>query len=122
MRCMEAVIAPLRRQGIHLARRGFSGTVPKLNDIHGASFSGANQGLLRSCLAVFHDFRQNYSVQFVSCVLVQCARALRHWRAPSFLTQGVPMGRKVVTTDASLTGQGGVPKGQTLRGSWSANL
>lgn len=35
-------------------------------------------------------------------------RALERWPNPSFLTEGVPMGiilsRKVVTTDASLTG------------------
>ncbi|XP_059199216.1 uncharacterized protein LOC131979287 [Centropristis striata] len=55
-----------------------------------------------------------------------CARSLRHWRVPSFLTRGVPMGsvlsRKVVTTDASLTGWGGIHEGRSVRGVWSVGL
>ncbi|XP_062286992.1 uncharacterized protein LOC133992289 [Scomber scombrus] len=55
-----------------------------------------------------------------------CVRALRHWQAPSFLTRGVPMGsvlsRKVVTTDASLTGWGGIHEGRSVRGRWSVDL
>ena len=59
-------------------------------------------------------------------ITTECARALRRWRAPSFLTQGVPMGdvlsRKVVTTDASLTGWGGIHENQSVRGRWSVDL
>ncbi|XP_053173996.1 uncharacterized protein LOC128357652 [Scomber japonicus] len=55
-----------------------------------------------------------------------CVRALRHWRAPYFLTRGVPMGsvlsRTVVTTDASLTGWGGIHEGRSMRGRWSVDL
>ena len=55
-----------------------------------------------------------------------CTEALRHWRAPHFLTQGVPMGavlsRKVVTTDASLSGWGGLHGGHSVRGRWSPGL
>ena len=59
-------------------------------------------------------------------VTAECVTALRHWRTPSFLTQGVPMGtvsfRKVVTTDASLSGWGGVHEGRFVRGRWSRAL
>ncbi len=55
-----------------------------------------------------------------------CARALRHWRAPSFLTRGVPMGpilsRIVVTMDASLSGWGRIHEGRSVRGRWSVDL
>ncbi|XP_030584735.1 uncharacterized protein LOC115779969 [Archocentrus centrarchus] len=56
-------------------------------------------------------------------VTVDCAMALRRWRHPDFLTQGVPMGTvqcgKVVTTDASLSGWGGVHEGRSVRGLWT---
>ncbi len=59
-------------------------------------------------------------------VTADCVMALRHWRAPSFLTQGVSMGtvssRKVVTTDASLFGWGGIYEGRSVRGRWSQAL
>ncbi|XP_029937836.1 uncharacterized protein LOC115380768 [Myripristis murdjan] len=59
-------------------------------------------------------------------VTPECIMALRHWRAPSFLTRGVPMGpvlsRKVVTTDASLSGWGGIHEGRAVRGRWSIGL
>ncbi len=46
----------------------------------------------------------------------ECMSALRHWRAPSFLRTGFPLGpvmlRKVVTTDASLMGWGAGVRGQ----------
>ena len=55
-----------------------------------------------------------------------CTRALRHWRVSSFLTHGVPMGpvlsRKVVTTDACLTGWGGIHEGWSVRGRCSVDL
>ena len=55
-----------------------------------------------------------------------CTEALRHWRAPRFLTQGVSMGavlsRKVVTTDASLSGWGGLHEGRFVRGLWNVGL
>ncbi len=55
-----------------------------------------------------------------------CARALRHWRALSFLTRGVPMGpilsRKVVIADASLPGWGRMHEGRSVRGRWSVDL
>ncbi|TKS65234.1 hypothetical protein D9C73_027835 [Collichthys lucidus] len=59
-------------------------------------------------------------------VTADCVTALRHWRAPSFLTQRVSMGtvssRKVVTTDASLSGWGGIFEGRGVRGRWSQAL
>ncbi|XP_038146283.1 uncharacterized protein LOC119786801 [Cyprinodon tularosa] len=59
-------------------------------------------------------------------VTADCITALRCWRALSFLTQGVPMGtvssRKVVTTDASLSGWGGIHEGMSVRGRWSQAL
>ncbi|TKS65923.1 hypothetical protein D9C73_028580 [Collichthys lucidus] len=62
----------------------------------------------------------------VDNVTADCVTALRHWRAPSFLTQGVSMGtvssRKVVTTDASLSGWGGIFEGRGVRGRWSQAL
>ena len=49
-----------------------------------------------------------------------------HRGVPSFLTHRVPMGsvlsRKVVTTDASLMGWGGIHKGRSVRGHWSVDL
>ncbi len=48
----------------------------------------------------------------------ECMSALHHWRAPSFLRTGCPLGpvmlRKVVMTDASLTGWGGDVRGQNI--------
>lgn len=56
-------------------------------------------------------------------VTLECARALRHWWVPCFLSHGVPMGsvlsRKVITTDASLSGWSGTHAGQSVRGRWS---
>ncbi|XP_067309082.1 uncharacterized protein [Pseudorasbora parva] len=49
-----------------------------------------------------------------------CAAALRHWKSADFYTQGTPLGtvmlRKVVTTDASLTGWGATQEGRTVNG------
>ncbi|XP_075307052.1 uncharacterized protein LOC142368762 [Odontesthes bonariensis] len=211
VRCTEAAIAPLRRQGIrlatylddwlllaqseqearahtrilirHLSDLGFVINAEKsmLSPAQGIIFlglsldsvtftarlSGDRVKAFRACLALF---RPGKSVQFRLClrllglmasailvvhlgrlhmrefqlwvascgldpvrhgarrVLVTpgCARALRHWRVPSFLTHGVPMGsvlsRKVVTTDASLTGWGGIHEGRSVRGRWSVDL
>ncbi|KAK5924745.1 hypothetical protein CgunFtcFv8_017331 [Champsocephalus gunnari] len=59
-------------------------------------------------------------------VTVKCVMALRHWPHPTFLVRGVPMGavlsRKVVTTDACLTGWGGIYEGRPVRGLWSRDL
>ena len=53
-----------------------------------------------------------------------CLRALRPWRDPALLAQGVPLQdlpfrRTVVTTDASQTGWGAVWEGRTARGLWA---
>ncbi|XP_056116181.1 uncharacterized protein LOC130092365 [Rhinichthys klamathensis goyatoka] len=52
--------------------------------------------------------------------------ALRQWRHPTFLVQGVPMGvvqaRKVITTDASLYGWGGMYEGRIVNGRWGHHL
>ncbi len=49
----------------------------------------------------------------------KCTSALHHWRAPSFLRTGCPLGpvmlRKVVTTDVSFTGWGAAFEGRTER-------
>ncbi|XP_032363038.1 LOW QUALITY PROTEIN: uncharacterized protein LOC116675032 [Etheostoma spectabile] len=59
-------------------------------------------------------------------VTVECGMALRRWRHPAFLVQGVALGtvlaRKVVTTDASLSGWGGTQEGRFVRGVWSESL
>nr|XP_054607225.1 uncharacterized protein LOC129167121 [Nothobranchius furzeri] len=59
-------------------------------------------------------------------VSAACVAALRCWRHPSLLAQGVPLGlvlvRKVVTTDASLSGWGGLLEGRSVRGVWSREL
>nr|XP_054606384.1 uncharacterized protein LOC129166858 [Nothobranchius furzeri] len=60
-------------------------------------------------------------------VFAACVVALRCWRHPSLLAQGVPLGlvlvRKVVTTDASLSGWGGgLLDGRSVRGVWSREL
>ncbi|KAK5930500.1 hypothetical protein CgunFtcFv8_026728 [Champsocephalus gunnari] len=59
-------------------------------------------------------------------VTVKCVTALRHWLHPTFLVRGVPMGavlsRRVVTTDACLTGWGGIYEGRSVRGLWSRDL
>ncbi|XP_053296886.1 uncharacterized protein LOC128456655 [Pleuronectes platessa] len=55
-----------------------------------------------------------------------CALALLPWQRPSMLTAGVRMGaisaRKVVTTDASLSGWGGLFEGRSANGMWSTDL
>ena len=55
-----------------------------------------------------------------------CATALQRWRDRYFLSEGVTMGlvvsRKVVTTDASLTGWGATHEGRTARGVWDSSL
>ncbi|KAL3999504.1 Ran GTPase-activating protein 1 [Sarotherodon galilaeus] len=57
-------------------------------------------------------------------VTADCAAALHCWRNPTFLTQGVSLGavtaRKVVTTDASLTGWGATHEGRAVSGSWDS--
>ncbi|XP_039904294.1 uncharacterized protein LOC120744181 [Simochromis diagramma] len=57
-------------------------------------------------------------------VTADCAAALHCWRNPTFLTQGVSLGavtaRKVVTTDASLTGWGSTHEGRAVSGSWDS--
>lgn len=59
-------------------------------------------------------------------VSAQCALALRVWSRRGFLTKGVSLGtvttRKVITTDASLTGWGGVFEGRPINGIWSPHL
>lgn len=211
VRCTEAAIAPLRRQGIrlatylddwlllaqseqearahtriltlHLQDLGFVINAEKsmlspaqsiiflglsLNSVtFTARLSAERVKTFRACLAFFHpgksvQFRlclrllglmasailvvrlgrlhmREFQMWVASCnldpvrhgarkVLVTsgCARALRHWRVPSFLTRGVPMGavmaRKVVTTDASLSGWGGLHEGRSVRGRWSVDL
>lgn len=52
-----------------------------------------------------------------------CLQALCPWQDQALLVQGVPLGlipsrRTVVTTDASLTGWGGVWEGRMVRGVW----
>ncbi|XP_038158400.1 uncharacterized protein LOC119794765 [Cyprinodon tularosa] len=53
-----------------------------------------------------------------------CAQALRPWKSPTFLNTGVTMGtiqtRKVITTDASLTGWGATHEGRMVNGTWSS--
>ncbi|XP_038147769.1 uncharacterized protein LOC119787801 [Cyprinodon tularosa] len=53
-----------------------------------------------------------------------CARALSPWKSPTFLNTGVTMGtiqtRKVITTDASLTGWGATHEGRMVNGTWSS--
>ncbi|XP_067307872.1 uncharacterized protein [Pseudorasbora parva] len=55
-----------------------------------------------------------------------CTAALRHWKSADFYAQGTPLGtvmlRKVVTTDASLTGWGATQEGRTVNGLWPSKL
>ena len=56
-----------------------------------------------------------------------CLRALAPWRHRGLLRRGVPLGppparREVVTTDASMSGWGGVWNHQGVRGSWGPGL
>ncbi|XP_029909243.1 uncharacterized protein LOC115360460 [Myripristis murdjan] len=59
-------------------------------------------------------------------VSVDCTAALIPWRKRGFLTQGVPMGvvlcRKLITTDASLVGWGGVCEGRAVNGTWEPHM
>ncbi|XP_029973330.1 uncharacterized protein LOC115407110 [Salarias fasciatus] len=59
-------------------------------------------------------------------VSAQCVMALRRWRHPACLVTGVPMGpvlsRKVITTDASMSGWGGICEDRYVRGVWSEDL
>jgi hypothetical protein len=55
-----------------------------------------------------------------------CSAALRHWESEDFYARGTPLGavtmRKVVTTDASLTGWGATQEGRTVNGLWPHRL
>ena len=55
-----------------------------------------------------------------------CMMALRQWRSKRFLSEGVSIGlvasRKVITTDASLTGWGATHEGRSAGGVWSEDL
>ena len=59
-------------------------------------------------------------------VSANCALALKWWSCRRTLTEGVPLGlplvRKLVTTDASLTGWGATHDGRTARGVWDSEL
>lgn len=59
-------------------------------------------------------------------VTADCVRALRSWRRPGFLKQGLSVdsvvSRKLITTDASLSGWGRIHKGHYARGLWSQKL
>ncbi|XP_053354207.1 uncharacterized protein LOC128526406 [Clarias gariepinus] len=56
-------------------------------------------------------------------VTPSCMSALLPWREPRLLRQGSPIGRvsfrKVVSTDASLSGWGALCDGSAIRGAWS---
>ena len=55
-----------------------------------------------------------------------CVEALRPWTSAHFLSEGVTMGmvtaRKVITTDASLSGWGATHEGRAARGVWNDDL
>ncbi|XP_058634818.1 uncharacterized protein LOC131542294 [Onychostoma macrolepis] len=55
-----------------------------------------------------------------------CSTVLRHWESEDFYARGTPLGavtmRKVVTTDASLTGWGATQEGRTVNGLWPCKL
>ncbi|KAL0201455.1 hypothetical protein M9458_004642, partial [Cirrhinus mrigala] len=55
-----------------------------------------------------------------------CTAALCHWRNAEFYTRGTPLRavnlRKVVTTDASLTGWGATQEGRIVNGVWTSTL
>ena len=59
-------------------------------------------------------------------VTAECVLALRWWSNRAVLTEGVAMGtvlsRKVVTTDASLSGWGATLDGMAVRGVWGGGL
>ena len=59
-------------------------------------------------------------------ITMDCVTALRHWGNPRFLSEGVTMGtvtsRKVISTDASLTGWGATHEGRAVGGTWDCSL
>ncbi|XP_056307255.1 uncharacterized protein LOC130219008 [Danio aesculapii] len=59
-------------------------------------------------------------------VSTECVMALHHWKNPCIFRSGAPLGsvslRKVVTTDASLTGWGAVFQGRSVNGRWTHRL
>lgn len=59
-------------------------------------------------------------------VSADCSLALREWKRPGFLSQGVAMGavsaRKVISTDASLSGWGATHEGRTVNGEWGPHM
>ena len=68
---------------------------------------------------IVHKFRR---VVVTDC----CVSALQQWRNERFLTEGVSIGmitsRKVITTDASLTGWGATHEGRCASGVWDEEL
>lgn len=69
--------------------------------------------------------RQHHRYRLVN-VSAACVAALQRWRDVRFLSEGVTMGlvlsRKVVTTDASLSGWGATHEGRVARGVWDDRL
>ncbi|XP_067233771.1 uncharacterized protein [Chanodichthys erythropterus] len=58
-------------------------------------------------------------------VTQRCLRALAVWKKPWFLSQGLVLGapcrRKMLTTDASLTGWGAIMSGRSAQGLWEGH-
>ena len=56
----------------------------------------------------------------------ECIAALQRWKDRYFLSEGVTMGlvssRKIITTDASLTGWGATHEGRAARGVWDSDM
>ena len=59
-------------------------------------------------------------------VTMECMQALQQWKDTAFLLEGVPVGRiihrKMVTTDASLSGWGATLDGWTASGRWEPSM
>ena len=97
---------------------------------HGFIYPSCAVGLLRMRAFTKWVLSLHFSPIRDLCRLVTvtraCSAALRHWESENFYARGTPLGtvtmRKVVTTDASLTGWGTTQAGRTMNGLWLSRL
>ncbi|KAL6471402.1 hypothetical protein MHYP_G00200520 [Metynnis hypsauchen] len=140
VKCTEATVAPLRRKGIRLATyiddwllaaqseqeaRQHTRLLTEHLSALGFQFSHLYmRGFQRWVASLrLNQLRHGHRRVLVS---IDCALALYQWRQPAFLTRGIPMGtilvRKVVTSDASLSGWGATHEGRSVNGVWDPHL
>ena len=124
VRSMQACVA-LFRTGLKVPFR----TCQRLAGLMASAISVIRLG--RLYMRPFQRWMQSLGVRqhhrhHLVTVSVACFKALQQWRDVRFLSEGVIMGmvvsRKVITTDASLSGWGATHEGRAARGVWCGDI